>query len=449
MITDVLQNSQYEGSKSNVADNEFRSINSLDLLSNTSRVETPFIIAKIGGYSFGSYNVDKKTVFHNNQHMVEKTVQTFPNFMKNLTITKINGQVNQYTLNMVYAIRPGDDPNMLEKVFGKESRTRKIILSYGDLSNPSYIYKEEEAMISKVTTKIDLKNACIQYTINAVGVGFTLNAGYYSFEARFAKPSTVIRELLSNSKYHLTDIFYGMKNEIDSNLIPDDDMAVSIPAQTRITILQYLNYLVNCMCAGNDTKDSISYRHKYVIATYDDVSNKYGGPYFKITKVANNISEINSLDTYTIDIGYPSSIVTDFTIKDDQGYSLLFDYSKEVKQNEYMYRINDNGSIDTIYSPILTNAGQLYQTTEYDKNWWSKVTQFPISASITLKGLLRPAILMTYVKLNVLYFGQRHISSGYYIITKQLDSVSESGYRTTLDLLRIQTIDSENTLGIG
>ena len=45
---------------------------------------------------------------------------------------------------------------------------------------------------------------------------------------------------------------------------------------------------------------------------------------------------------------------------------------------------------------------------------------------------------MTYIKLNVLFYGQRHISSGYYIVTKQTDTIDFNGYKTTLKLARIR-----------
>ena len=68
---------------------------------------------------------------------------------------------------------------------------------------------------------------------------------------------------------------------------------------------------------------------------------------------------------------------------------------------------------------------------------WTKVTQFPIKARIVVAGLLRPAILMTKVRLNVLFYGRKHISSGLYVITSQKDTISTSGYRTQLELLRV------------
>ena len=72
-----------------------------------------------------------------------------------------------------------------------------------------------------------------------------------------------------------------------------------------------------------------------------------------------------------------------------------------------------------------------------DRIWWTKVTKFPIKASVTIKGLLRPAVLMSYVRLNILLYGQRHINSGLYIITKQTDRIDGTGYQTTLNMLRI------------
>ena len=44
---------------------------------------------------------------------------------------------------------------------------------------------------------------------------------------------------------------------------------------------------------------------------------------------------------------------------------------------------------------------------------------------------------MTHIRLNVYFYGRKHISSGLYIVTKQVDNISTSGFRTTLSLLRV------------
>ena len=54
-----------------------------------------------------------------------------------------------------------------------------------------------------------------------------------------------------------------------------------------------------------------------------------------------------------------------------------------------------------------------------------------------IKGLIRPVMLMTYLRVNAMFYGQKHISSGLYIITKQEDTVDKAGYRTTLSLMRV------------
>lgn len=65
-----------------------------NLLVYPSLVETPFIIVEIGDYSFGVAMKDKdiRDGFTRNKQ------NFFPNYIKGLTVEKINGAVNQYTL---------------------------------------------------------------------------------------------------------------------------------------------------------------------------------------------------------------------------------------------------------------------------------------------------------------------------------------------------------------
>jgi hypothetical protein len=45
---------------------------------------------------------------------------------------------------------------------------------------------------------------------------------------------------------------------------------------------------------------------------------------------------------------------------------------------------------------------------------------------------------MQYLRLNVIFpGGNKHISSGLYIVTKQIDDINASGYTTTLSITRI------------
>ena len=52
--------------------------------------------------------------------------------------------------------------------------------------------------------------------------------------------------------------------------------------------------------------------------------------------------------------------------------------------------------------------------------------------------MLRPATLMTYLRLNIIFpGGHKHIASGLYIVTKQQDTIDGNGYKSQLSLTRI------------
>ena len=412
----------------------------IDLLSTTSRVEAPFIQITIAGYAFGKYSKTSTNVVDKNGFS-RRIIETFPNVVNSLDVKKLNGTVNNYTIGLIYAIRDGDDPNKIDKILSLASTDRKVIISYGDYSTPQFIYKEEEALITKVTTNVNVSSSSISYTIEAVSSAMLASSGTYSFPKQKAKPSDVILSLLYNKKYGLLDIFYGMRNKtqvLQNHLISSDDREVLIEAKTNISVLDYLDYLVSCMTDVGDDSNSLTSQTKYIFTVIDDISGDFGGPYFKVNKVLR--SDINNIDSnaYEINIGYPTAnIVTSFSINSNDAYTLLYDYSEKINLDTYEYRINDDGEIDYIYAPKLIK-NSMYRPTQADINWWSKVTQFPINATVTLKGLLRPAILMSYVRLNVYFYGRKHNSSGLYIITQQSDSVNFSGYRTTLSLTRIR-----------
>ena len=285
---------------------------------------------------------------------------------------------------------------------------------------------------------MDIKSSVITYTVDAVSTGTLLTVGAYSFKQRFDKPSDVIKELLYNPRYGLTEVFYGMKNKSlvnQENLILSDDKAVNIDAKTNISVLDYLTYLVNCMSPYDSSTSTLVKNSIYTLTVIDDTSGKFNGPYFKIIK--SNQANVEST-AYNIDIGFPSqNIITNFRIDDDENYSIYYNFLDKLNTNQYVQRINDNGEIEEIYAPLLSSGNSKRTTSESEKSWWTKVTEYPIKASITLKGLIRPAILMTHVRLNVYFYGRKHISSGLYIITKQVDNISENGFSTTLNLTRI------------
>lgn len=401
-----------------------------NLVSIPTLVQSPFIIANIGGVTFGTFSGNYRTN------------ATYPNYMESMSVTKVNGTVNTYTLNFHYQVATGQDPNLLDKIFSRATKDRRIILQYGDWMAPNYIYKEERCIITNVTTRLNMSSSSLDYTLQCTSDAIGLNSTQFNFPARNAKPSDVILQLLSNSKYGLKDVFTGMRNKnvvLSKNLIASNDKKVQLVAQNNTTILNYLNYLVGCMVDNKTPEENKLSTSKYFLTINDDYNNDLGGTYFKVSEVSANAAVYNATDTYELDINYPGdNFVTEFSLNNDQSWAILYEYAGDVKQEEYTYNIRDDGTIETLSSPSLLTSSLTNAKSAYKTQWWSYMTEFPITATLTLKGLTRPSMLMTYVKLNVWFAGgQKHISSGTYIITKQTDSITSAGYTTTLTLLRV------------
>ena len=399
-------------------------------------VESPFIIVTIGKYTLGSYTGNKTTTSLGMLAQVN-----FPNFVNSLNITKVNGTVNTYTIGIVYQIAPGDDPNLIDKIFSSVSATRKLSLSYGDWRNPASIYKEETALITNVTSSLDMSASRITYTVQCVSDALSLASAIYDFPAREAKPSDIIKEMIKDVSYGLLSVFKGMvdfQRVLTSGLIASNDKKVKIEARQNMNIIEYLNFLVGAMTpVDSKSKDTIIQSGNYFLAIHDDITNALGGTYFEVKEVKAD-TKVSNYDVYEVDVGYPGdNFVTQFNLSNNQQYTILYDYAGKIEQTKYIYSIDNNGQLSTQYAPSIARSKSLYKMTEQNKNWWSKVTQFPIEAMLTIKGLTRPSILMSQVRINTVMYGQKHISSGLYIITKHQDKLDSNGYTTTLTLLRI------------
>lgn len=403
-----------------------------NLTSTKNLVESPFILATIGGVTFGSYSA---------QHAYGSAVKvTYPNYMTSLSVQKINGTVNTYTLNFTYQVRAGEDPNRLDKIFSKATKDRQISLQYGDWNSPKHIYKEESAIITNIKYNLNMSNSSINYTLTCTSDAVGLSSTSYNFPARFAKPSDVLKEMLSNARYGMKDVFTGMRNQqqvLAKNLIASNDKKVRLE-QKNLTPLAYMNYLVESMVSTTNSDSGIKKDGTYFLTIHDDASSS-GGVYFKVTEVKNNTKSFVATDTFVLDVNYPSDhFVTDFNVVNDQSWAILYECGEDVSQESFTYSITDDGLLASEYSPSLVRSKTTASKSQQKSNWWSRMTQFPIQAEITIKGLIRPSILMSYVYLNVWFAGaQKHISSGLYIITKQVDALSASGYRTTLSLMRV------------
>ena len=417
-------------------------IKNKSLLSSQARIQVPWVKVTIGDYTFGIFDEQTKSWGKNQAGFYQSFSVQYPQYIKQLQVTKINGQVNNYKLEIEYPITQFDDPNFFEKVFSSVSRTRKIIFTYGDAETPAYIYKNEEAIITGISQTFELQSSKIIYTVNAVSSASLTTDGSITKPApgKKVKPSDEIKKLFKENK-SLQNTFTGMSAADLEAMIAGDDMPVEIESKQNISAIDYINYLAGCMVpAGSGTGLS---KEIYIMTIYDDsitsadkaMSKK--GPYFKVTKVS---TVMDHGDAYEIDIGInTSTIVRAFTIDSNDNFSLYYDYQNLAHPENYVRRLNKDGDWEDVYAPTSMARTEKFDTKAADRVWWTKATQFPINATIQVQGLLRPATLMQYVKLNVIFpGGNKHLSSGLYIVTRQVDNIGPNGYATTLGLTRIK-----------
>lgn len=401
---------------------------STSLISTTSLVQTPVITVKIGDYEFGKYTKING-------------YSKYPNYIDSLQVTKINGQVNTYSLVLIYPITEYNDPNYFEKVFSSVSTSRRIEFNYGDMSQKNFMYKKEVAIITNVKSQFMMDSAKIQYTVEAVSQGSLAGTGTYTFPAqKGVKPSDIIYDILSDSKYGLQDLFPGMRNITlckSKGLIASNDLKINLVSKVNVSVLDYLQYLVdNMMSVPNN---GIAKKSFYIMKFVDDMTDEFGGSYFKIVEV--DVKKEHP-EAYELEVGYPNAnCVFGYEVENSENYSIFYDYQTKLNPQEYISRINPAGEYEEVYAPILSSGNSSFKTQEQDKSWWTKISQFPIKASINIKGLLRPAILMSYVRLYVYFYGRKHINSGLYIVSKQVDTINSSGFSTKIDLIKISNDD--------
>jgi len=420
-----------------------------NLLSSTSRIQAPWVKIAIGDYTFGVFSKKAAKGKDSSGYYIKNFDVQYPSYVESLNIQKINGQVNTYTLQLRYPIRTDDDPNLIEKILSSVTRTRKIVFSYGDSANPAYVYKDEEAIITSVQQSFNMEStiqSVISYTIKAVSGCALAGSGAFTFPngATPKKPSDEIKRVFRDSAYGLQNLFRGMSESNIDALVDSTDQAVELDTKINISPLDYINYLVGCMYPVGSSPSSLT-SDMYILTIHDETvfdnffsdTSGYGGPYFKVTRISTRT--LHKTDAFNIDIGFnTSTVVTSFTIENNENYSLLYDYNAKLSPELYSNRLNSQGNWEQVFAPMVTSGNDRFLTRSEDATWFTKLTKYPINATIRVQGLLRPASLLQYVRLNVIFpGGNRHISSGLYIITKQIDDISGNGYFTTLSLTRI------------
>ncbi|MBO7078479.1 MAG: hypothetical protein J6W64_01555 [Bacilli bacterium] len=218
---------------------------------------------------------------------------------------------------------------------------------------PTYSYKDEEAIITGVSTSFGFgsggqMNSVINYTVTAVSNSALGLSGSYTFMKKYAKPSAEIKNLFRNSEYRLKDLFRGMNESNINALIDGGDQEVEIDGKQNISILDYIIYLVSCMVPVGTPINSTS-KDIYILTIHDDTiydasyksEESAGGPYFKVSRTS---YAIDQSDAYEVDIGYNTrTLIQSFNVNQNENYSIYYDYQNKLIPENYVRRINNQG----------------------------------------------------------------------------------------------------------
>ena len=367
-------------------------------------IEVPFIEMTLGGHTFGLRSADG-----------------YPNYINGLNVVRTNGSMNEYTLNLVHQVSPGRNPNFIDELLAANSYN-KIQIKYGD-ANSNVVFIDSSALLTGSSVKFDFASSQISYAVRATSSVITTATHKLNYPAITDKPSNVIRTLINNSATGLAEAFPKMRDAnfvSQNNLIPNNDSVVSLEGVSNINSLNYLKQLVAAMTSTTSTSST------YYLILQDD--------YFKIYEI-DSANAAYDASVYEVNLNYPDdNQIFSFNADTDFAWPIAYNYSGDV--TEYNYNIGTNG-IETYHStPALVDFTSSQKQSTND-NWWKQVTEFPTKATLECRGLLSPLLLMTYIKVNVLYYGQERLTSGVYIVTGQEDILTGAGYRTRLSLLRV------------
>jgi hypothetical protein len=381
-----------------------------------SLIETPFVSVTFGGVEFGvTANKNSRTRARDILYVTSLSVKRFA-----------SGMVNQYSLTLEYPIIPGADPNYIDYIISSDP-SRTIVFTYGDFSQPSFSYKKEKAIITKISPSFSLSGNKLTYSIEATSSVAILYSLKRPYPAVTDKPSTIIMDqLYKETDNGLLELFSGMRDETivrQKNLIAVSDRQTTIMAKQDISPLEYIKFLVSIM--RNNLNKSF-----YTLVIHD-IFDSMEGPYFEVIESNSRPTQ----DILEIDVGYPGAVpIFDFSVSEATSYALITPLQEKYDSNRVI-NINPTGTANTTSVPSLAVLHGV--VSEERASWWKNMTSFPIEATLSTRGLIIPSLLCQNIRINVLFYGRPHTYSGVYMVTGQADTISAGGFRTSLSMVRV------------
>lgn len=389
------------------------------------------------------------------------------------------GSANEGTINLVYVPQPYQDPNKIDKALSgvtAEHKTCRLRFGYSGIVGYDLVTKEYNCTIIKYSST--LREGCIYYTINVISSLVTLRETRGSFPAfKDENPITIARyafeTFLPNYRvYYESDVwsnaeFIDLEKQDDVNVFEYVDALLS-------QITDRKNPTANYWYEVRDVhgEETITFHRTVVASRWLDngvgkqttsYSRWEENGYSKSTPSAHSSSSHNSqkLGTETV-AQYDAlvSTVSDNTVvftfdwggnhQDNKTNNLIYAFETEYDGTVNIALVDDvfvdrtligsDGQAVTVRSPEDVNVAEVVERDVNALNQdWAKASLFVYGASLQLQGIPEDIPIGAVITVNPIFYGWRHHTAGKYMITGASANITNGGFITNLNLLKLSS----------
>lgn len=364
------------------------------------------------------------------------------------------GKANEGTINMVYVPQPHQDPNLIDKALSGVTVDKKICrlrFGYSGIVGYNLTTKEYDCIIIKYTSSI--REGCIYYTINIISSLVTLRETRGSFPAYRDECPITIARLAFEAFLPKYRVYY--ESDVWSNA-----EFITVEKQDDVNVFEYVDTILS----------QITDRKNPTATYWYEVRDVHGEETITIhrTVLVNSSSVISTTDTTTqkMDTETASKYEALMSTISDDSVVFTFDWGGNHQNNKtnnliYAFETEYDGTVNIaleddvfVERTLIGSDGQTINITSpedlhvaefavLDVNAlnqdWAKASLFVYGASLQLQGIPEDIPIGAVITVNPIFYGWRHHTAGKYMITGASANITNGGFITNLNLLKLRT----------
>lgn len=361
------------------------------------------------------------------------------NYMLSLENVKNgSGCVNSFTVSIAYVPKFGDDPDLIDKALSFSDRKCTLQYGYGvdDFHTDEYVGQI-------LDYSVEIRNNMLYYTITGYSSITPLIDSKLSFDAidstadsESRRPTVVAKNAIEKylTEYKISDY----KVVVDDNV---KDLAEdSIEAASDISLFDYVSSILKL--ARDETQPNTEevelnerITYTYTISDYNNSSGKS----INITKI--DPSEEQSIKIIFNWMDKNDNLVIDFKTDFSGAILLNRNYVTQDGVSVDKYTINEKGEAEKVTTKVKESSYTSGSTSDKDASstsyTWAEAVQHSYTATLSLVGIPCEIPLGTIIEVVPLIYGKPHHTQGRYMVTKTTDTLDSSGFRTTLEMFKL------------